>query len=70
MQDLETGNSARILGGLTLSVVEVSGEGNNDVGCGVAEVSFSGLLRFAESHSRDFLKSLRRGDVTEAENKV
>ena len=43
-EDLESGDGAGILGGLTLGVVEVCGDGDNGVGDLLAEVSLSGLL--------------------------
>ena len=53
-EDLETGNGTGILGGLTLSVVEVGGDGDDGVGDLLAEVSLSGLVNLDQDHSGDF----------------
>ena len=53
-EDLKTGNGTGILGGLTLSVVEVGGNSNDGVGDLLSEVGLSGLLHLGQNHGRDF----------------
>lgn len=47
-ENVEASNLTSILGGLTLGVVEVSGDGNNGVLDGLAEVGLGGLLHLVE----------------------
>jgi hypothetical protein len=54
-ENVETGDGASVLGGGTLGVVEVGGDGNNSVLDGLAEIALSNLLHLAENHSRDLL---------------
>ncbi len=49
-KDVETGDGTRILGGLTLRVVEVRRYGNNSVVYGSTEIRLSGLLHLQENH--------------------
>jgi hypothetical protein len=60
-KDGQTGDHTGILGSLSLSVVEVCGDGDDGVGNLVAEVGLSGLLHLAQDHGRDFL----RGELLE-----
>ncbi|KAF3068827.1 hypothetical protein CFAM422_007852 [Trichoderma lentiforme] len=47
-EDVETGNLTGVLGALTLSIVEVSGNGNNGVLDGLRQVGLGGLLHLVE----------------------
>ena len=58
-ENVEAGNETSILGGLTLGVVEVCGDGDNSVVDGSTEVSLSGLAHLDEDHGGDLL----RGEV-------
>ena len=44
------GNLSGILGGLTLSVVEIGRYGNDRISYGFAEVIFSGFLHFLQNY--------------------
>lgn len=50
-ENVQTGNLTGILGGLTLGVVEVSGNGNNGILNGLAKVGLSGLLHLVEDET-------------------
>lgn len=50
-ENVQTGNLTGILGGLTLGVVEVSGDGNDGILNGLAEVGLSGLLHLVEDET-------------------
>jgi NAD-specific glutamate dehydrogenase len=50
-EDLETGNGTSILGGLTLSVVEVRGNGDDGAGDFLSKVSLSGLLDLGQNNA-------------------
>ena len=50
-EDVEAGNLTSILGGLTLRVVEVGGDGNDGVLDGLAEESLGGLLHLVEDEA-------------------
>ena len=52
--DVETRDGSGVLGGLTLGVVEVSGNSHDGVLDGLAEVSFSDFLHLDEDHGGDF----------------
>ncbi len=54
----EAGDFACFLGGLTLGVVEVCGDGDDGFGHFLSEVVFGGLLHLLENHCRDFLRSV------------
>jgi hypothetical protein len=49
----QTGDTAGILGGLALAVVEVRGNRDHRVGDRLAEILFSGFLRLAQHFRRD-----------------
>lgn len=53
-EHFEACDCASIFGGLSLSIVEVSGYGNNGVLYLLAEVVFSSLLHLHQNHGRDF----------------
>lgn len=50
-EDVETGNLTGVLGALTLSIVEVSGNGNNGVLDGLRQVGLGGLLHLVEDEA-------------------
>jgi hypothetical protein len=54
-EDVESGNGSGVLGGGTLGVIEVGGDGDNGVLDGLAEISLSNLLHLAQNHGGDFL---------------
>ena len=54
-KNIETSNGTSILGGVTLSIVEVSGDGNDSLGDGLSELGLSDLLHLDEDHGRDLL---------------
>jgi hypothetical protein len=54
-KDVQSRNGSGILGGLTLRVVEVGGDGDDGVLDLLSEVSLGNLLHFGENHGRDFL---------------
>jgi len=56
-ENVESRDNTSILSGLTLRVVEVSGDGDDGVGDGGSEVSLSGFLHLEEDHGGDFLRS-------------
>ena len=56
-KDVETGNGARVLGRLTLWVVEECGDSDDSILDGSAKVSLSRLLHLRQHHRRDFLRS-------------
>jgi len=53
--DGESGNGSGILGGLSLGVVEVGGDGDNSVDDGLTHVSLSDFLHLDEDHGGDLL---------------
>ena len=53
--DVEASNGTGVLGGLTLRVIEVSGDSDDGVVDGLAEIGFSDLLHLGKHHGRDFL---------------
>jgi hypothetical protein len=57
-ENLETGNDTSILGGLSLRVVEVGGNGDDSLTDGSTKVGLGGLLHLDEDHGRDLLGGL------------
>jgi hypothetical protein len=57
-ENLKTSNDTSILGGLSLRVVEVSGDSDDSLGNGSTKVSLGGLLHLDEDHGRDLLRGL------------
>jgi hypothetical protein len=55
-ENVKTGDSASVLGGGTLSVVEVGGDGDDGVLDGLTEIALSDLLHLSKNHSRDLLR--------------
>ena len=51
--DVQAGNGACVLGGLTLAVVEVGGDGDDGLGDRLAQVSLGVSLQLAQDHSTD-----------------
>lgn len=65
-EDVKTGDSAGILGGLTLAVAEVGGDSDDGVGDLLAEVTLSNVPHLAENHGRHLLGGeslLGTGDI-------
>jgi hypothetical protein len=66
--DVELGNSSSILGGLSLGIVEISGNGDDGIVDLISEVILSDFLHLGKDHSGDFfsleflLFSLERND--------
>ena len=54
-ENVETGNGTGVLGGLTLVVVEVGGDGDDGLLDLLAELGLSDLLHLDEDHGGDFL---------------
>mmetsp|Transcript_19946 Transcript_19946/g.28113 ORF Transcript_19946/g.28113 Transcript_19946/m.28113 type:complete len:145 (-) Transcript_19946:350-784(-) len=52
--NVEASDGTSILGGLTLSIVEVGWDGHNGVSHFLAKVRLGDLLHLRENHSRDF----------------
>jgi hypothetical protein len=50
-EDVEDSDDADILGSLTLSIVEVDGDGDDGVGGFLSEVSFCGYFHPGQNHS-------------------
>ncbi len=57
--DLEPGDAPRVLGGLTLGVVEIGGHGDDRLADGGAQIVLGGLFHLLEDLGRD----LRRGHL-------
>ena len=53
--DVEASDGTGVLGGLTLRVIEVSGDSDDGVVDSLAEIGFSDLLHLGKHHRRDFL---------------
>ena len=58
-EHVQTTNGTGLPGGLTLGVVEVSGDGNDDVCNGCTEVRLGGLSHLGQDHGGDFLGRLK-----------
>ncbi|GMT21352.1 hypothetical protein PFISCL1PPCAC_12649, partial [Pristionchus fissidentatus] len=56
-EDVESSDGSGVLGGLTLRVVEVGGNGDDGVLHRLAEESLSGVLHLDEHHRGDLLRS-------------
>ena len=56
--DVETGDLAGVLGGLTLGVVEVGRDGDDGFGDGAAEVSLCVSLQLLQDHRGDLLRGV------------
>ncbi len=56
--DIQTGDLACVLGSLTLGVGEVSGNGDDSLGDGLAQVSLSVLLQLGQDHGADLLRGV------------
>jgi hypothetical protein len=52
-ENVETGNLTGVLGALTLSIVEVSGDGNNSVLDGLRQIGLGSLLHLVEDEATD-----------------
>jgi hypothetical protein len=52
-EDVETSNDTGILSGLSLGVVEIGGDGNDDILDGLVEVRFSSFLHLGKDHGGD-----------------
>ena len=57
-QDLEAGDAAGILGGLTLGVVEVGRDGDDRLVDLLAEIGLGGLLHLAQDERRDLARAV------------
>ena len=57
-ENFESGDLAGVLGGLTLAVVEVGGNGYDRLGDGRADVAFCVSLQLLKDHRGDFLGSV------------
>mmetsp|Transcript_61485 Transcript_61485/g.70505 ORF Transcript_61485/g.70505 Transcript_61485/m.70505 type:complete len:335 (-) Transcript_61485:480-1484(-) len=55
-QDVEASDGSSILGGLSLGIVEVSGDSDNSVLNLLTEETFSGFSHFGQDHGGDFLR--------------
>merc|ERR1719423_290539 len=53
-QHVHASDSSGIFGGLTLRVVEVSGDCDDGVGYGIAQISFRGFLHLGQDHGGNF----------------
>jgi hypothetical protein len=59
-EDVQATDGTSVLGGLTLGVVEVSGDGDDGVGDGTTEVRLGGLPHLGQDHGGDFLGGLKK----------
>ena len=57
-QNLQTGDFPRILGGLTLGVVEVGGNGDHGLGDLLSQVLVGSGLHLVQNHGRDFRRAV------------
>lgn len=55
-EDVQAGDETSILGGLTLRVVEVGGDGDDSVVDSATEVGFSGLTHLSQDHGGDLFR--------------
>ena len=56
--DIQTCDLAGVLGGLTLGVVEVCGNGDDSFGDGAAQIGLGIRLQLLQDHSRDLLRGI------------
>ena len=56
--DVQTSDGACVLGGLTLAIVEVSGDGDDRLGNGLAQISLGVSLQLGKNHCADFLRGV------------
>ena len=64
-ENVQAGNSTSVLGGLSLSVVEVGGDGNNGVSDLLSKVTLSDLLHLAENHAGNLLRGQGLGGLVD-----
>ncbi len=57
-QYLEAGDLTGVLGGLTLGIVEISGDRNDRFGYRLAQIIFGGLLHLLQNHGRNFRRAI------------
>ena len=55
---VQTGDLAGVLGGLTLGVGKVSGNGDDSLGNGLAQIGLSVALELLQDHGADFLRGV------------
>ena len=56
--DIETGDLAGVLGGLTLGVGEVGGDGDDSFGDGLAQIGLGVALQLLQDHGADLLRGV------------
>ena len=59
-EDVQATDGTRVLGGLTLRVVEARGDGDDCIGDRAAEVRFGGFLHPGQDHGGDFFGRLKQ----------
>lgn len=55
-KNIKSSNNTSIFSGLSLRIIEISGDGNNSVTNFFSEIRFSGFSHFNENHGRDFFR--------------